>query len=331
MGKISFFIKKLARMDYKNIDRVARAVSNSNNCSYLKIFADILWCAIRYQAAPTDYLQSEMHRLTPAQRSNIVTAGVSNAYVKKFCDADHRDLLDDKFKMYTLFSEFLSRKSVFVSGEKDKEEFDKLASGLSEIIVKPALETGGGRGVKKFTSQEEAWQYALSIAPAIAEEVIVQHPKMSSLNPSSINTLRPISFFKDGHVYFLDIYIRIGAGGLVDNFCDGGMVAPVDIDTGIVKYSAVDENLNDYYAHPITGAIIPGFQVPFFDEAKKMVVEAASRIPELRYVGWDIAITEKGPSLIEGNVFPSHAFFNFSKHHPDGKYLRQKFDEIMGV
>ena len=38
----------------------------------------------------------------------------------------------------------------------------------------------------------------------------------------------------------------------------------------------------------------------------EMVKEAAKRVPELRYIGWDVAITEKGPAIIEGNECPSY-------------------------
>ena len=36
----------------------------------------------------------------------------------------------------------------------------------------------------------------------------------------------------------------------------------------------------------------------------KLVSECAKIIPEVKYVGWDVAITENGASLIEGNCYP---------------------------
>ena len=35
-----------------------------------------------------------------------------------------------------------------------------------------------------------------------------------------------------------------------------------------------------------------------------MVKEAAKVVPEIGYVGWDIAIGEKEPIMIEGNCYP---------------------------
>ena len=41
-----------------------------------------------------------------------------------------------------------------------------------------------------------------------------------------------------------------------------------------------------------------------YDKCIKLVSECAKIIPEVKYVGWDIAITENGASLIEGNCYP---------------------------
>jgi hypothetical protein len=44
-----------------------------------------------------------------------------------------------------------------------------------------------------------------------------------------------------------------------------------------------------------------GFQVPFWPELIDMAKKAALHVPENRSIGWDIAVTENGPELIEGN------------------------------
>ena len=37
-----------------------------------------------------------------------------------------------------------------------------------------------------------------------------------------------------------------------------------------------------------------------------MVFEAAQRVPQVGYVGWDVAMAEDGPLLIEGNTMPGY-------------------------
>jgi hypothetical protein len=54
--------------------------------------------------------------------------------------------------------------------------------------------------------------------------------------------------------------------------------------------------------HPQTGVPFEGFDVPFWDEARRLVERAALAMLPLRTIGWDVALTDEGPVLIEGNV-----------------------------
>ena len=74
----------------------------------------------------------------------------------------------------------------------------------------------------------------------------------------------------------------------------------VDIDTGCI-YAASDERCNYYTKHPDTNLDIVGFKIPMWNEALDFVKKLANVIPNVKYVGWDIALTEKGWVLIEGN------------------------------
>lgn len=44
------------------------------------------------------------------------------------------------------------------------------------------------------------------------------------------------------------------------------------------------------------------------NEEKPVVIKAHKLFPTLKIIGWDIAITEKGPCVVEGNRIPD--FFN---------------------
>ena len=58
------------------------------------------------------------------------------------------------------------------------------------------------------------------------------------------------------------------------------------------------------FVHPGTEIFMPGRDIPFFKDALKLVKDAAITIPHVRFVGWDVAITNDGPELIEGNTRP---------------------------
>ena len=100
-------------------------------------------------------------------------------------------------------------------------------------------------------------------------------------------------------------YFRIGNNGkCVDNFNSGGMVAPVDEKTGTVTQLAIDKQKNVYEKHPQTGETIKGFKFPYWNEAIELCKKACQEIPEMGYVGWDVAFTPEGPLFVEANEFP---------------------------
>ena len=149
----------------------------------------------------------------------------------------------------------------------------------------------------------------------LLEEPIKQHPIMNLLNPSSVNTCRIVSVMNEkDEVTLMASFIRIGnRSAVVDNFNSGGMTAKVDLETGKIIEDAVNKEGTLFNKHPLSGTQINGFEIPFFKEAKEMVIKAAKKSKNVRYVGWDVAITEKGPTLVEGNQYPGHDIYQVAE------------------
>ena len=100
--------------------------------------------------------------------------------------------------------------------------------------------------------------------------------------------------------------------------------------TGVIEYPAVDKLKNIYYKHPMTNTDIVGFKVPKYKEAVKLALKASKVVKESRYVGWDIAITDKGPVIIEGNEYPGHDIYQLPVHRTNNIGVLPKFEEALG-
>ena len=66
----------------------------------------------------------------------------------------------------------------------------------------------------------------------------------------------------------------------------------------------VSKDLEESERHSTSGVKFDGFKIPYWDEIKQMVCEAAMVNPDVKVVGWDVAISNKGPLLIEANRRP---------------------------
>ncbi|MET1028099.1 MAG: sugar-transfer associated ATP-grasp domain-containing protein [Dongiaceae bacterium] len=95
---------------------------------------------------------------------------------------------------------------------------------------------------------------------------------------------------------------------VVDNFHAGGIAAAVDLKTGRLG-SATDLGNDQAFgwvdAHPANGAPIQGRILPHWQDALALVRAAHGRaFSDRAMLGWDIAITDKGPMIVEGNGGP---------------------------
>ena len=178
----------------------------------------------------------------------------------------------------------------------------------------------------------DLYNYLIKKNLKLIEEVVIQCKKMNDLYPHSINTVRIITVNRyDGKVKVVAAYQRIGNNGrIVDNYNGGGMVVPINEQTGIIEYPAVDKLKNIYYKHPITNTDIVGFKIPMYKEAVNLAKKAAKVVKEIRYVGWDIAITDKGPVIIEGNEYPGHDIYQLPPHRTNNIGVLPKFEDALG-
>lgn len=306
MSKIKYLIKRIIHLDYKNMFKIAKSISKKTKKNFIFIIFDMIKCGITYQAGYYDYQEFEFYNLNKDERKTYLTRGKNNEIIKKFNDKSHFDEFNDKVKFNKIFSLFLNRNWMMLTKD-NYDEFKTFIETNKEIIVKP-IDAEGGNGVEKFVLTEdlnifELYNQLLNNNQLLIEECIKQHPQMNTLYDKSVNTMRMFTFYKDNNAYFLQAVLKIGNGGVVDNFSSGGMYTYVD-NEGIVFVEAIDRNDNIYYKHPISKQKIVGFKVPMFNEAVDLVKKAAAIIPEVAYVGWDIAISENGPVIVEGNCFP---------------------------
>lgn len=285
--------------------KISKLISKKIGKNRFIILLDIIYCGFAYQAGYYDYQEFEFYNLTKQERKTYLTRGKNNEIIRVYNDKSQFYKFENKPEFNKIFSKYLKRDWMYLDNNLD--EFIKFIKAHNTIIVKP-IDATGGKGIEKFSysSDEDSkklYDKLLENNQLLVEEYIVQNDKMNTLYNKSVNTLRMFTFFKDGEAHFLQAVLKIGNGGVVDNFSSGGMYTYAD-ENGLVFVEAIDRNDNIYYKHPISNTQIVGFKIPMFHEAVNLVKECASIIPEVSYVGWDVAIGTEGPILVEGNCFP---------------------------
>ena len=334
MSRLSYFFKRLFKMDWKAMWKTAGLLHERSGKSRIWLLCDMLRCAVKYNAGYVDYKIAQMYKLNDAQRKTVITRGISNNIVARMNDKKFWHFFDNKTEFNQLFHEQVKREWLNFSTATE-EQFAEFVQGRGDIICKP-IDGSSGQGILKCTPEDYADVHALyarlkAAGIGIVEDKVIQHEAIAALCPTSVNTIRVATLLgnkKEGIVY---AYIRIGNGKVMDNVDCGGMAARIDLESGKLLTVGADKAGNTYTKHPITGTDIIGFTIPYWEEAKKMCLDAAQKVPQMRFVAWDVAITPNGPTFIEGNSFPSHAVPQFAAHYPDGIGILPEFRKFIDV
>ena len=234
------------------------------------------------------------------------------------------DTVLNKEKALVRFAPFINREWCGQQYHNSEKEYELFEQKHDEAIVKP-IGAMGGSGVHIVNisalrkNDKILYQYCKE-NKMLVEEIIRQHEKMNLMYAECINTIRVVTV--DGDC--IGACLRIGTGGSeIDNAHAGGIFAEVDKVTGIVISKAMNYKMQRFIKHPDTATIIPGFEIPEWDKVLLLVKEASKLIPEVSLVGWDIAISAYGPTIVEVNHMPGMELIQ-APNHNGVRYLINK-------
>ena len=278
-----------------------------------------------------NYISYRFWEVDEENQKTYLTAGIGRELKKKYNTNKigirhflNKDLFNEKF------NEFIGRP--WLSNSKmNWYSFEKTFNSVSKIIYKPRASTQGN-GIVVFNLDIDGRRYVYeklkTLPKGIVEGYINQHSEMNKFSKRSVNTIRVVTVRTFDKVNILYAAMRMGGGNaVVDNFHAGGILAIVDINNGSLITDGFDMYANPFIIHPITKEPIKGFKIPYWNDVIKLVKKAGLVVEGVGYVGWDIAITDNGPILIEGNVSPGSLVLQtpYAREHKGMKYVAEKY------
>lgn len=308
MQRLFYFFYYLKTTAWKKLKRFLQLGSHQSARSQIALMADSVISSFRYKISLLDYFYFRFYALPHTERVKWAGTGYMYEYQLQMNPKKFRKALENKIEFLNLYRSFIKRGYII------SDELSINSSATEQLLNKPSgklvLKNSRGQAgneIEIISSEgftpDTLKKYMLSKKFDLAEEYITQHPEMMKLSPSGVNTVRIITQIIENSVEILAARLRISVDSPVDNLAAGNLAAPVDIASGVVAGPAVysDITKNDQTHHPVTGTHIVGFQIPFWQEVIQMAKDAAQLDTRNRSIGWDIAITSKGPELIEGN------------------------------
>jgi Sugar-transfer associated ATP-grasp len=146
--------------------------------------------------------------------------------------------------------------------------------------------------------------------PLIVQPRLRPHSQLLDASNGALPTIRVVTCLNEGgepELIGAVFRMSVGENRTVDNLHAGGIAASVALESGKLSRATnlgADARLGWLSTHPDTGAPIEGRTLPLWERTKRLALAAHREFADRVVIGWDIAILEDGPVLVEGNGNP---------------------------
>jgi hypothetical protein len=282
-----------------------------------RVFVGMYWLALRYSVPPLEYAVFRLGQ--PQRRANVHEYVYWNDLpalmsINARLGADNRDVQDkDRFAALCANHAFphVPTLAVFERGRQTCPE--RPFAPDAPALWSKALRLKGGAGGAKWTREGGTYRKAdgriVSVPELVAElrgqDCIVQpfienHSDIAKISNGALAPLRIVTGMDAaGKALFITSMLCLPRGAHDSSI--GGILCSIDRGTGRLRKAATPDN-SPVSRHPDTGVPIAGITIPFWSESISLVERAhAAAFPRFAFLGWDVAISQDGPVLLETN------------------------------
>ena len=274
-----------------------------------------------------DYVPTNIYHCELLPKANDKTLA------KAYCDKNVCDLLFPSENVAHYVLKNMHGYYYYEGKPVSYEEALSLCRDLKDIIVKPSL-SSKGKGVQLMNFTDGTNEKGESIEQVfkqykedfLFQKRVHQHKDMAALNPTSLNTIRVLSYRSGLDVLIIYSVVRIGRkGSVVDNQSAGGISTTISKEGKLGKV-AFGGYSTDNILETDTGIVLENYQIPSYDKAIEMGKRMHMNLPYFNIIGWDLAIEEDGnPILIEINTNPglSQSAFKSGMGEYTGRIIKE--------
>ena len=309
-------LKKIKSLNHSRMNEFIDIISkDNNNKSKLYIKLDLIRNFLKRGVGYTDYYRGNYINLTEKEKDTFVTAKSFYRVIHTLNNHEYICIFHDKLLFDEFFREYLKRDFINLKKSSKQDFIDFLNRHPIVFAKDPLGECGHGISkieVSKVEDKSKLYDELIENKQFLVEEEIVQNEELNEINPSCVNSFRIVTLVNNGQSYVIANALRVNQDSTNVIGCTNDLYFSFAED-GTIDSNVIDDYGNIYEKHPLTGKKFSDVKVSDVKEAFEMCKRAALEVPEVRYVGWDVAFSEKGPVIVEGNEYPGYGILQFYK------------------
>lgn len=273
--------------------------NNSTKDKFLKKQKELFNNNQKYKTTCQDYNIFNFSELDHSKKSTYITYGINKKLIKEY--NNNLNILRNKKELYQKFNKYLNRKWLIIS-KKNKKELTEFLDSNNTIIV-------NDKNNKKYinlTSENktEIYNKLLKLNNSIIESSFLDENK-------NLQTIKAFVFNK-----------KIISAVMVFN---QELIAPINIETGIIDYPAINKKGNLYEKNPHTDEMILWYKIIKWPKTKRFIEKIAANLEVNLYLEIEVYTDEDNLILIDCNS-PEYYLYQLPVHNTkkEGILLRIK-------
>lgn len=320
MSAWGWMLSKVGHRDNQKFNAMVRIMAQEHQVSEGRIKRDMYKNILTRGCGYTDYFRGDYFRATKELKDTSVNTKTFYKLLEYLNDEGYVNIMRDKIVFCDVFRSYLGREFLnlrvatpdeFCAFIEHKDSlFAKKAAGFRSLGVSKV-------DLSRVVTKQDAlrlYEELRANEQYLVEETIQQAPEVCELCLSSVASFRVVTLV-DG----------AGKAHLLGNTMRVNMDAEQEL-VGVTNtaYFHLNEDgtldglpFNDlgerFEEHPATHKRFDEVAVPCVREAFDLCLRAALEVPQVRYVGWNVAFSDHGPVLMEGNSYPSYQLMQFPR------------------
>jgi hypothetical protein len=282
-----------------------------------KVFLDVYWLALRHSIPPYEYALYRFNEV-PVRKgireylywNDLPALAALNSQT----GADNRDVQDKK-----RFAQICAGKGfphvgtlAAFDGGRQTHPITPFVPDAPKLWTKSLRLKGGAGGAKwirhgnSYSDRDGRAIHAGNLAEefrrhdCLVQSFLENHPEIACVSNGALAALRIVTGMNaKREAEFVATLMCLPHG--VSESSVGAIVCSINPGDGHIRHAALPGG-EPVTHHPDTGVRITGIVLPYWHESVDLVSRAhAAAFPRFAFLGWDIALTEDGPVLLEAN------------------------------
>ena len=270
----------------------------------------------KYKCSPREFILYDFASKNDDEIKSYLLDAYKTALIMCVNNGEVTKRFNNKELAYDYLKKYYKRDGLYLKADIEDAAGKEL---LSEFVNKhpvfmEKVPNGSlGKGIQKIDFNDYEGLDGLYIKlkkefPVFLEELIINDEYMAKFHPESVNIVRVVVFRTEkGKAEIQRAYLSLGQGDNdIANAGTGGLgcgiAVNIDKETGITNSYGFNESVGTFKEHPDSHETLKGIKIKKWDELVGLIGELSDLMPEVKYIGWDLALTEGGWVIVEGNA-----------------------------